>query len=515
MSTPLRGLPLWAAVLVAAASGPITDAGFPGTNAWPLTFVGIFLVLLSLRGRSAGAALLVGFVAGASFYFVHIEWASLFLGPLPMSALAVLEALFFSLGALAIALAYRWIPRAWPSFLGQQVLVPLAVAGLWTAREAWASVWPYGGFAWGRVALSQSDSPVSPLFAWLGVSGVSFAMVLIVAAVLEAAIGRETLVGETVIGRETTARRALVPLAIVAVLVALPAWPVTSSGTLDVAAVQGNGKAGYFDHRTDGELLQAQLDASAPLFGHELDLIVWPEGAADRSPLSDRYTAQVFDFVSTQTKAPLMAWAVTSRNGKLYNTEILWRAGDGPLDFYDKKHPVPFGEYVPNRAFWTPFAPNLINLIGRDYTPGTTDMVFAVDHHRVGINICFDIADDQLLQDSVDEGAELIVASTNNADFGMTDESEQQLAIARIRAREFGRTVVNISTVGTSAMIAPDGSIIRILPRYQPGVMRATVSLSNTITPATVWGRSIEWLVSGLGLSILAIASLNSRRRRG
>ncbi|TAL44883.1 MAG: apolipoprotein N-acyltransferase, partial [Salinibacterium sp.] len=65
MSTPERGLPLWAALLVAAASGPITDAGFPGTNAWPLTLAGVFLVLLSLRGRTAGAALAVGFVAGA------------------------------------------------------------------------------------------------------------------------------------------------------------------------------------------------------------------------------------------------------------------------------------------------------------------------------------------------------------------------------------------------------------------------------------------------------------------
>ncbi|TAL41607.1 MAG: apolipoprotein N-acyltransferase, partial [Salinibacterium sp.] len=409
-----------------------------------------------------------------------------------------------SLGGLAIALAYRWIPTVWPTFIGRQVLVPVAVAGLWTAREAWASVWPYGGFAWGRVALSQSDSPISPLFAWLGVSGVSFVMVLVIASLLEA-----------VVGQDAPARRALVPLAIVAVLIALPAWPIAATGTMDVAAVQGNGKAGYFDHRTDGELLQAQLDATAPLFGHDLDLVVWPEGATDRSPLTDRYTAEVLDYVSTQTKAPLMAWAVTERDGKLYNTEILWQAGEGALDFYDKKHPVPFGEYVPDRAFWTPFAPDLINLIGRDYTPGTTDMIFTVDHHRIGVNICFDIADDQLLKDSVDEGAQLIVASTNNADFGMTDESEQQLAIARIRAREFGRTVVNISTVGTSAMIRPDGTIVRQLPRYHPGVMRATVPLSDTLTPAAVWGRSIEWFVSGLGLSTLALAGLTSRRQRG
>src|SRR5690606_22297349 len=137
----------------------------------------------------------------------------------------------------------------------------------------------------------------------------------------------------------------------------------------------------------------------------------------------------------------------------------------------DKRHPVPFGEYVPDRAFWRPFAPHLIDLIGRDYTPGTTDMVMDVDGTIVGVNICFDIVDDQILTETVEQGATMIVASTNNADFGRTDESAQQLAFARIRAIELGRSVVNLSTVGISAVIAPDGSTIADLPWYTADVM--------------------------------------------
>ena len=49
---------------------------------------------------------------------------------------------------------------------------------------------------------------------------------------------------------------------------------------------------------------------------------------------------------------------------------------------------------------------------------------------------------------------------TNNADFRGTDENLQQLAVARIRAVETGRTVVNVSTVGTSQIIRPDGSTL-------------------------------------------------------
>nr|BFF14122.1 hypothetical protein GCM10025699_54250 [Microbacterium flavescens] len=89
-------LPLWSALIVALGAGPVLDAGFPDGDVWPLTFVGIGFVLLALRGRRAGGAFLVGLVAGLSFYLLHIQWATLFLGIVPWAALSTLEALFFA-----------------------------------------------------------------------------------------------------------------------------------------------------------------------------------------------------------------------------------------------------------------------------------------------------------------------------------------------------------------------------------------------------------------------------------
>ena len=89
-----------------------------------------------------------------AFYLVHIEWASLFLGPLPMTALAFLESLFVAVGAVGISLAYRWCAQLWHTPAGRLGILPLIIAGLWTAREAVTSTFPYGGFAWGRAALS-------------------------------------------------------------------------------------------------------------------------------------------------------------------------------------------------------------------------------------------------------------------------------------------------------------------------------------------------------------------------
>lgn len=497
-------IPLPAAFLLAAASGPVTDAGFPDKGFWPLTFIGIALVLVSLIGRSSGAALLVGFVAGAAFYFTHIQWASLFLGLLPMSALAVLESLFCAAGALAISLVYRWVPMSWPGLLGRLGLLPAVVGGLWTAREAWASVWPYGGFSWGRVAFSQSDSTFSPLFAWLGVSGVSFAMVFLVALAVECVrfAGVQPLV------------RASVAVGLATLLVVLPTWPTLAEGTFRVAAVQGNGKAGYFDGSQANELLQAQVDATKPLFGEEVDVVLWPEGTTYRDPIRDSYTTGIFHYISQQMDAPLIAQGVSERDGAFYNTAVLWQFGEGAVDYYDKKHPVPFGEYIPDRALWRPFAPDLIDLIQREYTPGSTDNVFDVGGVVVGINICFDIVDDQILTESVEQGAQVIFASSNNADFGRTDESAQQLAIARIRAIELGRSVVNISTVGISAMIAPDGTIMRQLPWFEPGTMVDDVPLSTALTPAVLIGRELEWLIAGVSLAALLIAGADARRSR-
>ena len=58
------------------------------------------------------------------------------------------------------------------------------------------------------------------------------------------------------------------------------------------------------------------------------------------------------------------------------------------------------------------------------------------------------------MRDGVRRGAEGLLVQTNNATFGFTDESVQQLAMSRLRAVESGRAVVHISTVGVSALIA-------------------------------------------------------------
>jgi apolipoprotein N-acyltransferase len=400
------------------------------------------------------------------------------------------------------------------------------------------------------------------------VSGVGFLMVLVVAiAVAAVQEGRRTLRGRSAAwhrpwidggngmwsagvssgaaasgvstpGFSTAGRgfhaltRATIAVAALTVLVVIPAWPTHIQGTLRVGAVQGDTKAGYFDPPPNfGDNLLGQIAATQPVYDRKVDVVVWPEGASDVDPLEDSNAAELWNQVAERADAPLVGGTITTRttveHGKqvtrYYNTSLLWEAGKGAVDYYDKKHPVPFGEYVPDRSFWRQFAPDLIDLIQREYTPGTTDEVMnlgtakssGVSDVLAGIAICFDIVDDQLMTDMVRQGADVVLAQTNNADFGRTDESVQQLAIARIRAEELGRSVVNISTVGTSAVIAPDGSVSHQLPVYTPEVIVDDVPLATGTTPAVAGGRQFEWLVCGIGIgALLATATVRGGRSR-
>ena len=178
-------MPLWAAVAAAAAAGLLLNFASAPVGWWPLTFVSVTVALLTLIGRSLGGALLAGTVFGAVFYATHLVWVGEFLGPVPWLALAGLEAILFGVGAVPIALAYRWTARHRPRGAVQLVAVPLLVGGLWAAREVVMGAWPYSGFPWARAGMTQVGGPFVEVASWTGVTGLSFLIVTVCAAVVQ------------------------------------------------------------------------------------------------------------------------------------------------------------------------------------------------------------------------------------------------------------------------------------------------------------------------------------------
>lgn len=488
-------VPLSIAAPLSTAAGLLLVTAYPALSWWPMALPAVAMALVALAGRRVWAAVLVGFLFGAAFFSVNLLFTARYLGPIPWIALSLLEALLTAVFAAPIALAYRWMPRIAPGRVGRLLLLPALVAGLWTLREQIVGSWPYGGFPWGRIGVSQVNGPFAEAASWVGMSGLTFLIVLLCAMVIEYA-------------RRVRFRRVVpaVPVAILLlVLLVVPQFPTAAVGSLRVGAAQGNGPAGYFDQRSRNAVLNAQLAASAPLFGERMDVLLWPEGGVDSDPTAVPATAAVLDELSRRVEAPLIVSAVTERGPSLFNSALLW-TGDGvPAQTYDKRHPVPFGEYVPDREFWEPLAPDLIGLIGREYTPGTASPVFDLNGVGVGLAICFDVIYDDVVWDGANGGAEVYMFQTNNADFRGTDENLQQLAFARMRAIETGRSVVNLSTVGTSQVIAPDGATMDELPVDVAGHMLTNVPLRTGLTPAVVIGPAVK-IVLGWG-SIAALAA--------
>ncbi|MDT3343992.1 apolipoprotein N-acyltransferase [Microbacterium aquilitoris] len=497
-------LPLWLALPVAIAGGAVLDLAFPDIGIWPLAFVGAALTLVTLIGRSAWGSVAVGAVFAASFYLLHIAWITRYLGAVPWFALAGVETILSAVGAIVITLSYRWLPRLLPGFWARVTFLPALVAAAWTAREQFMGSWPYTGFPWARLGMSQADSPLAELASWLGVSGLTFVMVFVVAAAIEAVRLR--------VWRRV---RLLAPAAVAAaVLVLIPQFPTTDAGTMRVGAVQGNGPSGFFDRREPYDVFRAQLAATQPLIGKKLDVLLWPEGGVDADPLNNSSIAGALDDLSREVEAPLLVNAATERDSLVYNTSMLWQAGrKNPLAIHDKTHPVPMGEYVPDRWFFEALAPDLVGLITREYTPGTNPPFFDVNGVGVGLAICFDVIYDDVIWQGARDGAEVYMFQTNNADFRGTDENVQQLGFARMRAIETGRAVVNISTVGTSQVIGPDGSVIDGLAADTSGALLVDVPLRTGFTPAVVIGPAVQWVLGWSALPVLLLLGVLVRRR--
>ena len=496
-------LPLWAAVLAAAGSGLLMDLAYPSVSAWVLAFPAVALLLLSLIGRRAWSALLVGFVHGAVFFFLLVSWTSRYLGVIPWSALATLEAALTAICVILIALAYRWLPRAFPGAAGRLVGLPAAVAALWIGMELVRGSWPYTGFPWARLGMTQSESPLAPLSSWVGVSGLSFLMVFAVAMLIESVRMR--------LWRRPV--RLVVPAVVVLVLLITPAFPTTADGTMRIGAVQGNGPTGYFDEREPYAVIQAQTEATEPLYRENMDLLVWPEGGLDADPFQNDSSARRMTLVANRVDAPLLANAATGRGEEFFNTSMLWMQDGTVTQSHDKRFPVPFGEYVPDRDFYYAIVPDLIGLIGREYTHGTNAPLVEVAGTRVGLAICFDVIYDEVIREGVTDGAQVLVFQTNNADFRGTDENLQQLAFARMRAIETGRSVVNISTVGASQMIAPDGRTFAAVDADEAGAMLEDVELRSGLTAGVVIGPWLQQLMLWGGLGALLLGWWGARRR--
>ena len=480
---PWPGRPALSPVFCALAGGLLLAAAFSPGGIWPLAPLGPALLAVALHRGSPRASFGIGLVFGAAFFLPLLSWI-VNVAWYVWLALAVTESLIF--GVLAIGQRLLLALPAWP----------LGVAGWWVAAEALRDRWPWGGFPWGRIAMSQAGAPTQ---GWAAIGGTPVLTFVV-------ALAGSTLAWILLSVRESRPKRVTAVLAFAATAGAavLPAAftldPVPAHGkTAEIAAIQGN----VPQRRT----LAAQLNDMVVTANHaqatlELArrvgrgaarpaLVVWPENSTDIDPSLDPQISAEITRATDTIGSPVLVGAVLQN--PLRNAGQLWLPGRGPVQDYVKRRLVPFGEVIPFRNFLSRITP-LTQLQPVDFTPGHANVLFHVGSGiRLGDVICYEVGFDDLVRSEVSAGANLLATQTNDATFerdGQTGETGQQLAMARLRAVEHDRTVVVASTVGYSAIITPDGRLLSRSGTWRQAILQARVPL---VTHTTLADRAGSW----------------------
>ena len=513
---------------MALAGGVALAAAFPPEGIWPFAAAGPALLVVALWRRSLGGSLAVGLVFGIAFFLPLLSWL-VNVAWYVWAALAVVEAMMFAV--LAVGQRRLLNLRAWP----------LAAAGWWVAAEAVRDRWPFGGFPWGRLAMSQASAPTAR---WVAVGGPPLLTFLVALAgttlawlVLPAphrdpphrdplhrpsrrpealtrdmrrragpAVGFAAAAGVAVCGYVLPVDQpsAAAPTAMVAAVQGDVPHARTLTGVLRATTVTGN-------HAAATEQLAAQVrDGSRPA----PQVVIWPENSTDLDP---SYYPSVYATIAAAVDAvdrPVLVGAVLQ--DPVRNAGQLWLPGRGPVQTYVKRQLVPFGEVIPFRSLLDKFT-SLPSLQPVNFTPGHRAVVFRIGKIRLGDVICYEVGFDALVRSEVTAGANLLVVQTNDADFeidGQTGETLQQLSIARIRAMESDRSVVVASTTGVSAIIAPDGSLIARSGIWRRAVLEARVPLQGNLTLADRVGSWPEYVITLLVAAALAWAITGAAARR-
>ena len=405
----------------------------------------------------------------------------------------------------------------------------VGVAGWWALWEWVRSSWPWGGFPWGRLAFGQADGPLLPLAAVGGTPLLGFAV-----AALGAAAGIALVL---LLRRDRPLRVATGLLSVPLVTGGLVATAsLTSTGgtsgdshsdgggdTVTMAVIQGNvprlgldfnaqRRAVLDNHLQVTDELADDVDAGRVA---RPDIVLWPENAADISPLHDRLAGEQLTALSRRLEAPILVGTVlpTGERRETTNTTLVWDAAseDPVVDRHHKKYIQPFGEWLPLREPLEALFP--IASAAGHFVPGDGTGLVTAAGVDLGVAICFEIAFDAAAREPVSRGAQILTVPTNNATFGHSAMTYQQLAMSRVRAVEHRIPVLIAATSGVSAVIDTDGTVRQETGIFEPAALVAQVEIGAAGTMATRLGGAAQLVTCLIGLGGLAWALFRTRQR--
>ena len=338
----------------------------------------------------------------------------------------------------------------WRLFRFNLLLLPF----LWTGVEVLRSNLPYGGFPWLLTGEVLVDFPL--LRHYLSVGGVYLGSLVLWFISISPLLLRERK-GPALLGAVL-----LLPL-----LFDPP--EVRGPKNLRVAIIQPNveesiklDKEKFYQYLpTYWELLDKTLERKP-------DVVFLPESAF---PFTGGELPEKGEkLLEYSRKATIITGMIDVRFSEVwepYNSVFVIKDGR-VVDFYDKVRLLPFGEYVP---FPFGFVKEIFGAIaGIDYVPGKGPRCLKVGNYRVGTPICFEVSYFGLVRKFA-ECSDFMAVLTNDGWFRDSDGTFQHLRQARVRALETGRFVLWVNNTGPSAVISPEGKILKEIPYGKAGYL--------------------------------------------
>lgn len=485
-----------------------------------IAFIPAALVLYSLVEKPR-RAYLYGFFFFYVMYFVVWHWVlSLypmdFVGMSNAASAAVVALAWLGLPMLAaIAGGFVFLVFARLGKGCHCALLPFLAAALWAVFE-WSQTLTWAGVPWGRLALGQLVGNFTLTAMSASLLGSYFVSALIIATA--SLVAQALLLGKIKWRVITAASLVLGNLLCGVLLVSVP----MGEESIKVAAVQGNisSREGYTAY-TNSQIWERYEKYTRLAAADGAKIVLWPESVfSARFLSSDKALQRDLSSLAVDCGITLSIGCFSyGDDGEILNCiATFYPDGSSEDELYSKRRLVPFGEYMPWRTFLSFAFPPLAEIasLEEDIIAGSSTAIADGGGVALGGIICFDSIYEPLARDSVRDGAELLLLSTNDSWFGTSRALYMHVAQARLRAIENSRGVLRSASTGISCVISPTGAINASLGAGEEGYAISEVMLSTRNTPYTLTGNIFVYISLAFVLSIGAFSVYKSvsRRRR-
>lgn len=493
--------PAWQLDLVALLSGLIVPLAFAPFSLEPLILVAFAMLALTWLPATSGRAFWRGWLFGLGMFGLGVSWVYVSMNrfggmSLPLAGFVTLGfVIFLAVFPALVGYLSKKMYAAYSRRYGIYLFVLIPV--LWVMVE-WIRSWIFTGFPWLTIGYSQIGMPIAGFAPVLGVLGVSYAAILTAMALLYGILG-----GKTAWHR---AAPVIISVWVIGGLLKIVEWSEPVNKPIKVSLVQGNISQDlkWLDTK---RLPTINLYAELSRKNWGSDLIIWPETAIPGFYHQFKpYIDQMAQEARMNSSELLVGVAVYDARKKAYYNAMTSLGNDE--GFYEKKHLVPFGEYLP---FKTALADMLdfFEIPMSDFSPGHEDKpLLNLVGQPVGISICYEDVFGNEVIDALPEATFLVNAS-NDAWFGDSVAPRQHTEIARMRALETGRYLLRATNTGETSVIDHKGRVQSTIPSFQVGVLTDTIQPMSGMSIYAVFG-NIPVVV---GLLLAMIISLETHRR--